>query len=392
MVALDAFRGLTVAAMLLVNNPGNGDAVYAPFAHAAWNGWTPTDLIFPFFLFIVGITTELSLATRAERGDAPGDVRRQIVRRAALIVGIGLLLNWFPFYQSGAIDGHAAPGVADRLAARLAVMRIPGVLQRIGVAYAAAALLAWRAPNRRVVATVAALLAGYWALVALVPIPGVGAPHLADPGRTLQAWTDQRAFDLRRWGLGFHLWDPDRPYDPEGLLSTLPAIGTALLGVLAGRWLTSARHLGVRVRGLALAGVAGFAGGLAWDRAFAINKQLWTSSYVLLSAGAACLVLAACLWLIDVRGRARWAHPLVVYGTNPLVAFAGSEMLAHFVHSTFKVRVDGRRLGLEQWTAHQLTAAGLPPAAASLGYAMLFVAAWYFILRALHRRGIVIRA
>lgn len=380
--------------MLLVNNPGNSDTVYGPLRHAEWHGWTPTDLIFPFFLFIVGITTELSLGARAARGAGDADVRRQVLRRGALILLVGLALNWFPFYQSGSIPGHPSPDVLDRLVERFRTMRLPGVLPRIAVAYVAAALVAWRAPARRVAGVTATLLLAYWAAMTLLPVPGegaTGAQLLDQPARTLQAWLDRLAFDWTPRGLGNHLWDGTVTYDPEGILSTLPAIATTLLGTLAGRWLTGPRPLGARLRGLTAAGVAAVAVGLAWGRVFPINKHLWTSSFALFTAGAAALTLAAASWLVDRRGWHRGTEPLVVYGTNPLVAFAGSEVLAHFVHSTFKVRAGGRRIGLEQGIAWALESAGLPPAAASLGYALLFVAVWYLILRALYRRGIVVR-
>lgn len=392
--ALDVFRGLTVAGMLLVNNPGNSAAVYAPLRHAAWDGWTPTDLVFPFFLFIVGITTELSLASRAARGATDADLRRQVLRRGLCILLVGLALNWFPFYHSGPIDGVPHPGVLDRLVERVREMRLPGVLPRIALVYVATAWVAWRAPARRVAAVAAALLVGYWAAMTLVPVPGEGARGaalLGDPARTLQAWLDRAAFDWSARGLGNHLWDGTTTYDPEGLLSTLPAVATALLGVLAGRWVTSARPLAERLRGLTAAGAVGVAVGLAWGLVFPVNKHLWTSSYVLLTAGLAAVALAVATWLVDARGWRRGTEPLVVYGTNPLVAFAGSEVLAHFVHSTFKVRVGGQRMGLEQGVARGLEALGLDPRAASLGYALLFVLAWYGVLRTLYRRGVVVR-
>ena len=208
--ALDAFRGLAIAGMLLVNNPGTWDAIYPPLEHAPWHGWTPTDLVFPFFIFVVGITTHLSLAAREQRGDSDRAVTLQILRRGGLIVLFGLLLQAFPYFPLE----------------RITQLRFPGVLQRIGVSYIAAALLSRHRGNRAVAATTAILLLGYWALQALVAPPGVAAATLDVPQDTLSAWIDRTVF-------GPHLWKQSQTWDPEGLLSTLPAIGTCLLGVLA---------------------------------------------------------------------------------------------------------------------------------------------------------------
>jgi predicted acyltransferase len=394
--SLDVFRGLTVAGMLLVNNPGSAAAVYGPLRHSAWHGWTPADLIFPFFLFIVGITTHLSLSAREARGDGDSAIRRQIVRRAGLIFLVGLVLNWFPFYQSGAIAGHPSPDFLDRMAARLEHLRLLGVLQRIGLAYLAAALLAWKAPARRVAATAAALLVGYWAAMTLLPVPGqgaVGAALLDDRSRTLAAWVDRTTLDWTRWSLGNHIWDAGVTYDPEGLLSTIPAAATVLLGILAGRWIAAPRPLADRLRGLLAAAFAGITLGAVWGWWFPINKSLWTSSYVLLTAGMACAAIAAVVWLVDVRRWAagRWSEPFAVYGTNPMVAFVGSAVMAKLVHSTFKLKLDGHRMGAEEALHHALVGAGMGARAASLAYALLFVGAWFAVLLALYRRRIVLR-
>jgi predicted acyltransferase len=394
LTSLDVFRGLTVAGMLLVNNPGSAATVYAPLRHAAWHGWTPADLIFPFFLFIVGITTHLSLSAREARGDDDAAIRRQVVRRAGLIFLLGLLLNWFPFYQSGAIDGHPSPGFGDRAVARLEHLRLLGVLQRIGLAYLVAALVAWRAPARRVALAAAALLVGFWGGMTLLPVPGEGAAGAAllhDPARTLAAWVDRATLDWRRWGLGNHLWDAGVTWDPEGLLSTIPAVATVLLGVLAGRWIGAPRPLDARLRGLLAAGAAGIALGLAWGASFPINKGIWTSSYALFTAGMACVGVAAVTWLVEGRRWAGWSRPFAVYGTNPMVAFVGSAIVAKLVHSTLKVKVDGRRLGAEEALHHALVSAGVAPRLASLAWALAFVALWYAVLRALYRRRIVVR-
>lgn len=366
-LALDAFRGLTIAGMLLVNNPGTWEAIYPPLEHAPWHGWTPTDLIFPFFVFVVGITTQLSLARRERRGDPPGAITAQIFRRGGLIILFGLLLAAFPFFP---VD-------------RLTQVRFPGVLQRIGVCYIAAALLSRHRSNRQVGGIVAVLLLGYWALQALVAPPGVSAPTLDVPDGTLSAWIDRAVF-------GRHLWKQSVTWDPEGLLSTLPAIGTCLLGVLSGRWLASPVPLAERLNGLFAAGALAATGGLVWNWVFPINKNLWTSSYVLFTAGLALLTLATMAWLIDVRGRRNWAGPPVTYGKNPMVAFVGSGLMAKSLGLIHLSR-DGVPVALQQYLYQSLFAPWLAPRNASLAYAAVFVLTWYLILQALEKRGIIFR-
>jgi predicted acyltransferase len=361
LVALDAFRGMTIAGMLLVNNPGSWSAIYPPLEHAAWHGWTPTDLIFPFFVFIVGITTHLSL----ERSGHPDTAR--ILRRGGLIILFGLLLQAFPYWPLE----------------RITELRFPGVLQRIGVCYIAAALIARRRSDRGIVMATAVLLLGYWALQALVAPPGVATPTLDVPGDTFSAWIDRIVF-------GSHLWKSSRTWDPEGLLSTIPAIGTCLLGILTGRWLASAAPLAERLNGLFAAGSIGMVAGLAWNWVFPINKNLWTSSYVLFTAGMAAVILATAVWLVDVRGWRRWASPFVSYGLNPLTAFIGSGAMARLMGMAH-VNVGGESLSLQQAIYRMGFASWLTPRNASLAYALAFVALWYGILKLLERRGWILR-
>ena len=394
LASIDLFRGLTVAGMLLVNHPGDPEAVYAPLEHAAWHGWTPADLIFPFFLFVVGISIHLSLARRDATGADAALVRRQILRRAGLICLIGLVLNWYPFYQSGPIPGHDAPGLAARLVERLYRLRILGVLQRIGLAYLGASLIAWRGSTRRVAAAAAALLLGYWAAMTLLPVPGehvAGAALLDAPGRTLAAWLDRAVLDWSGAGLGNHLWDHSVTYDPEGILSTLPAIATALLGVLAGRWLAGRRPLVERVSGLCAAGAVAAMLGLVWHWVFPINKQLWTSSYVLFTAGVAALAVGTVTWLLTVQRSDRWAWPFLVLGTNAILAYAGSELLARVLHSSIRIKLAGHWTPTELWATRQLEAAGMAAPAASLVWAVLYVALWCAIIAPLYRRGRFLR-
>jgi predicted acyltransferase len=331
LVSLDAFRGATVASMLLVNNPGTWSAIYAPLRHAEWHGWTPTDLIFPFFLFIVGITTELS---RKEP--------LSILRRGALIIACGLLLHLFPRFD-------------------FENLRVMGVLQRIGIVYIVAALLA-KLPRKAIVAITIAILLGYWAILAQGP--------LEPPDATIAAQTDRALLGEK------HIWKQAKTWDPEGPLSTIPAVATALLGVLVTGWVKERN-----VKMLTIAGATAIAVGLAWHTWFPINKNLWTSSYVVFTAGCASVLLAAFIRIIDMRGVKRWATPFVIFGVNPLIAFLGSGVMARM----FGI------WGVQRWTYRTLFKPFFEPHFGSLLYALAFVGVWLAILTLLYRRNIILK-
>lgn len=328
--ALDAFRGFTVAGMLLVNNPGTWSAIYAPLRHAEWHGWTPTDLIFPFFLFIVGITTELS---RKEP--------LRILRRGGLIILCGLLLHAFPYF-------------------RLGELRYMGVLQRIGIVYIVAALIAYRAPRRVVAGVTVMILFVYWAVLSLGP--------LQPPEATIAAQVDRALIGTP------HLWKQARTWDPEGPLSTLGAIATALLGVLVTPWVRTRN-----VKMLTIAGAVGVAIGLAWGQLLPINKNLWTSSYVVFTAGSACVVLALWIWKLPAR-------PFVVFGVNPLLAFLGSGVMARLLGI---IKIDG--ISIQALSYRTFFKPYFSPHLASLLWALAFVGVWFGILWVLYRRGIVLK-
>ena len=389
LLALDTFRGATVAAMLLVNNPGSWGAIYAPLQHAPWHGWTPTDLIFPFFLFIVGITTHLSLGARRARGAGDRELVRKIVWRGAAIFLLGLLLSAFPLFNWRPIAGNPDPSFLDRVADQFANLRIMGVLQRIALAYVLGALLTLRTTLRAQIAIVATLLLGYWALMTLVPVPdsGIrGAQLLGSRDGNLAAWVDRLVLGPR------HLWvGADRRWDPEGLLSTLPAVGTVILGVLAGRWIGATRPLLERIRGLLAAGGIAIVAGLLWGLVFPINKSLWTSSYVVFTAGMAAVAIALCLWVIDERRVTGWTKPFVAFGVNPMIAFLLSGMVARLIYSILKVSSGGETMSLQRWIHETFYASWLAPKNASLLFALTFVACFWVVLAALHRRRIYFR-
>jgi predicted acyltransferase len=395
LLSLDVFRGLTIAGMLLVNNPGSWAHIYPPLEHAEWNGWTPTDLIFPFFLFIVGITTYLSLNSRRARGDDERAIRNQIIRRGALIFLFGLLLNGFPYFSWTDVPGVADPTLLQRMGDRLLNWRIMGVLQRIGVAYLVAGLLTQKTTIKQQVTVIASLLIGYWFAMTLLPVPGqgtIGALLLNDPPRTLAAWTDRLVLDWSRWGLGNHLWINSLTWDPEGVLSTVPAICTAMLGNLAGRWIAQKqRPIMERLVGMYAAGALGMVVALMWNWVFPINKSLWTSSYVLFTAGVALVSIATIMWLVDVHNLKGWTKPAVIYGVNPIIAFVGSGVMARCIYSIFKVTSDGKRIPLETWLYQTFYLSWLSPINASLAFAITFVVFWYLILLVLWKRNIILK-
>ena len=368
LLSVDALRGLTVAAMVLVNNPGTWSAVYGPLRHAEWHGWTPTDMVFPFFLFVVGVSIALALGPALERGASGLPVR--VLRRAAVIFALGLLLHALPFFP-------------------LATLRIPGVLQRIAVCYLLAALLVGATRGARgwrvQAVTAGALLVGYWLLMTKVAAPGQEAGDLSPDGN-LAGYVDRLVLGSR------HIWQATRVYDPEGILSTLPATATTLLGVLAGHWLRAGQVAGRAgaqiVGGLAVGGVAAAALGWLWGLSFPVNKPLWTSSYALLMAGLAALVLAACHWVIEVRGRRGWAAPFAVLGVHALTLFFLSSLVAKLL---FIVRVGAGGPRLQAWLFEHVFAPWAAPVDASLAYALAYVLLWWTLIWALDRSGLRLR-
>lgn len=362
------FRGATIAGMILVNNAGDWSKTWRPLLHAEWHGWTPTDLIFPFFLFAVGVAIPYAFAGRLARsGGDRGPLHWQIVRRTALLFALGLFLNWFPFYT---VDWPAA--------------RIPGVLQRIAVVYLVTAL-AWLhlGPRSRTVLALA-LLAGYWLAMVLVPVPGHGAGDLGPQGN-LAAWVDHAL-------LGQHTWrKAPGPGDPEGILSTLPAIASALAGLFAGDWLRSPRAPQEKIRGLLLWGCIATIAGLALDPWFPINKNLWTSTYVLFTTGLALLLLAAAYYVVDVKRHDGWAWPFSIFGTNAIAAFFGSTLLAKILLLIRWTAPSGETVNLQAWLFRHSFGAWLPDYVASFAWASTYLLIWLGLMTVLYRRRIFIK-
>jgi predicted acyltransferase len=362
MEALDVFRGITIAGMILVNNPGTWSAIHDPLEHAAWHGWTPTDLVFPFFLFIVGVSITLALGRRVESASAPRGVYVKIIRRASIIFALGLLLAAFPFDN-------------------VANVRIPGVLQRIAVCYFFASIIFLKTTWRTQSLVAAALLVLYYLLMTLVPVPSYGAGDLSMEGN-LAAYIDRRVLTV-------HTWKP--LYDPEGILSTIPALATALCGVLAGHLLRSQKSPIEKVSAMFVAGAVGVASGWVWNFWFPINKALWTSSYVLLSAGLALQFLALCYWLIDIHKYRRWAAPFLIFGSNALAVYFLSELSSRIISLVTLTRADGGAISLKAFIYENLFASWATPVNASLMFAVSTVLLWLGLMSLLYRRKIFIK-
>jgi predicted acyltransferase len=354
LVSLDVFRGVTIAAMVLVNNPGTWSNIYSPLEHAEWNGWTPTDLVFPFFLFIVGVSITFAFARRVEEGSVKRDLYLKVLKRSAIIFGLGLFLNGFPYFNLGTI-------------------RIAGVLQRIAVCYLIASLIFLTTKARTQLLIAVALLIAYCLVMTNLAAPGYAPGDLSKEG-SIASFIDRVV--LRQ-----HIWKQGRVYDPEGLLSTIPAVVTTLLGILTGHWLRTERPRYEKVVGMFVAGAICVALGWAWNPFFPINKALWTSSYVLFTAGLALEFLALCYWVIDIQGYRRWAWPFEVFGVNALALFVGTGLM---------VKLMGL-LHVQGWIFRSLFLSWAQPINASLFYAIAFILLWLFLMWLLYRKRIFIK-
>jgi len=360
LLSLDAFRGLTIAAMILVNDPGDWATVYWPLLHAPWHGWTPTDLIFPFFLFMVGMSLTFS-----RRLDG-----RPAVARSLKLVGLGLLLNLYPYFP-------------------IAELRWPGVLQRIGLCYLAAwAARRWMRPRSQAILA-AALVVGYWFVMTRITGPEGHPPNL-ETETNLAAQVD-------RVLLVPHVWSVTKTWDPEGVLSTFPAIATALLGLLCGDWLRSGRRPFTITLGLLLGGLVFTAAGIGWSEAapawllFPVNKSIWSPSFVLLTAGLGAALFGLTYWVVDVAGVRRLATPFVTYGRNAIAVYVASGLLADTLLAIKWTGGDGVRRSLWGRAYDAFFASWLPPYEASFAWALTFVLIFYLLALWMDRRGIYLK-
>lgn len=443
LVSLDVFRGMTIAGMVLVNNPGTWSAIYGPLKHAEWHGITPTDYIFPFFLFIVGVAIPIALSKRIEAG-VTRDVYFKIVTRAFLIFALGILMSAIPFFNfadteipyllkiaivlsySTALFLYlwdkpiAALIVAVATAAvvsgswlagyvivpyNVSTMRIPGVLQRIAVCYLIVSIIYLNTNWKQQTTIGVVLLLLYWLLMTVVPVPGCEVFSVDDKACNLAAWLDRTILTEE------HIWRSAKVFDPEGILSTIPAVVTTISGVLTGTWLKSeppesagaqfvapptswpaanAAGSDRKALGLFLAGTALLAAGWSWSLVFPLNKSLWTSSYVVYTSGLALLTLGFCYFVIDIKGYKRWAKPFVIFGVNALALFVFSGILARLMGMIKLAGPEGKEITLQQWIFN-LYLFVFSPINASLIYALSYIFFWLFLMWLLYRRRIYIK-
>jgi len=361
--------------MVLVNNPGTWSAIYSPLAHAEWHGLTPTDLVLPFFLFIVGVSITLGLGKRVEVGGINRDIYLKIFRRALIIFALGLFLTVFPFYNFTKGEWLDVSNV-----------RIMGVLQRIAVCYLVASLIFIRTNWKQQTIIAVALLLIYWALMTLINVPGCEITTFNDKACNLAAYLDRLILTEN------HIWKSSKVFDPEGILSTLPAIVTTLAGVLCGHWLRREKNDYERVSALFFFGIVLVAIGWAWSFWFPLNKSLWTSSYVVYTAGLALCFLGFCCWLVDIKGYRRWAKPFVIFGVNALALFVFSGLMAK-LFGLIKVAWDaeGKSISLQKWIFDSIFTPLASPINASLMYAVSFILLWLFLMWLLYRKRIYIK-
>ncbi len=364
LVSLDVFRGLTIAAMILVNNPGSWSHIYGPLRHAQWHGWTFADTVFPAFLFIVGVAIAFSFG----RGDKAEADRRslyiKIIRRTLILFALGLFLNGFPFNE-------------------LSTLRIPGVLQRIAVCYLITSVIFLNSSWKGQLVWATGLLLFYWAIMEWIPVPGTGA-GLYEKGNNLAAWVDSQL-------LAGHMWPQTKTWDPEGIISTIPAISTTLFGVLAGHWLKSDRTPRDRAAGLLAVGGAAVVAGALWHLLLPINKSLWTSSYCVLMAGLVAMSLSAIYYLVDVRGYNKWIQPARVFGMNAIAVYVLAGITTRLLYLIKFTGADGDTITAKAWIYDNLFASWLGELNASLAYAIAFIVVMYLCMLPLYRKKIFIK-
>ena len=371
-LSLDVTRGITIAFMIMVNNNG-GRGSWGFMNHAEWNGLTPTDLVFPTFAFVIGVSIVFAYSGRLARGATPGSLARHTALRAIFLILLGMIVNGFPFFP-------------------MEHMRFYGVLQRLAICYLVVGLFylydqrAWTKW-----AALGAALVGYWVLVRWVPIPGVGMPGhdvpFMDMTQNLTSWIDRHLFPYH-----LYLYPPDHNVrDPEGLLSDLPAIGTTLMGCLAGIWLRTTRSVKAKSAGLALASVASLVAGYLWSMEFPLNKNMWTSSFVLVAGGYSLALLTLAYWAVEqMNWRKGWTYVWLVFGSNAIGAYMFSELTPGIFY-LIRVHDGGRVVTLEEWLMRHFYMQILPVGWAQFGWSVSFAAFCFIPVWILYRKKIFLK-
>lgn len=412
-ISLDVLRGITIMMMVLVNNPGSWGNIFAPLEHAEWNGCTPTDLVFPFFIFILGAAIPLAIVTKVLNQQT----FLKILTRSLRIICLGLFLGFYGKIEIFDLVGYPLliskliiTGIVGyvllgnfqqkiKLYLVLALffifmflafsgieayreVRLPGVLQRIGIVYFFTSLVYLKTGIRGQIITVAILLLGYWAIMTLIPVPGFGPANL-EKGTNLAAWLDNLLLEN-------HLWASSKTWDPEGLLSSIPVIANGIVGLLIGQLLNSSLAKNEKATKMLGAGLALVILGLIWNQFFPMNKSLWTSSFVLYTAGFATLFLTAFYYVIDIKGYKNWTTPILFWGVNPMIVFFLSGILPR-VLSSIKVANPSyfmgnleeipQQIGLQEYlNKFCIVPYFEDPKVASLMWALLNITFWSIVL------------
>lgn len=417
LISLDVFRGFTILLMTIVNNPGSWAAIYPPLAHAEWHGCTPTDLVFPFFIFIMGSAIPFAMPTK----QFDYAVFNKIIVRSLRIICLGLFLNYFSRFELLGLEGISLLllrliitfAVAYALLGNFSLkiktylvfgifaillilaysqieafqdVRIPGVLQRIGIVYFFVSLLYLKTNLKTQLLVAAAILLGYWIVMAFVPVPGFGAANF-EKGTNLAAWLDNLV-------LKGHLWSYSKTWDPEGILSTLPAIATGIFGMLIGQVLNLKIPKIEIIKKTAIIGIALLSTGLLWSIVFPINKSLWTSSYVLYTAGIATICLTLLYWIIDVLNYKKWIKPFLIWGVNPMIVFFFSGIIPR-VLSAIKIKnpeIATEKINLQSYIYnHNIVPLFSNPLDASLTYALVYAVFWSLILWIFYKNKMIFK-
>lgn len=371
--------------MMLVNNPGDWSATYAPLLHAPWHGWTFTDLVFPFFLWIVGVAMLLSTARRIEQGQGRADLLRHLLRRSFILFALGLFLNSFGYFIDGSL---ARDGFSTWLHKFLTTVRIPGVLQRIAVCYGIAGTVVIFLKLRGQLIALAGCLVLYWCLMMLVPVPGFGPGVLEKEGNLAQ-YVDNAV--LNGPFIGTHVWKSARTWDPEGIVSTLPAVATCLFGVMVGHVLRSSQTAEGKTAWIFVGGCLLLLTGQILNGWMPINKNLWTTSYAVFMAGMAMLCFATCYWFVDVQGWRRWTKPFEIYGMNAITVFVLAGVLGRLVIELKVPNSAGAAVALKTWLYQGLFVPLASPKNASLLWALMCVLVLYGVAYLMYRRKWIIK-
>jgi len=376
LLSLDAFRGFTIAGMIMVNNPGSWEYVYPQLRHADWHGWTFTDFVFPFFLWIVGVTMTFSFAVRISKGDSNRKLILNVVRRSAIIFALGLFLTGFPF---GFLWDHQFS---------FSTIRIPGVLQRIAVCYLISSIIYIYTSRRGQIISIALLFLSYWLMMFYIPIPEFGA-GLFEKGKNFAAYIDSLF-------LSGHMWRATKTWDPEGLISTIPAIATTMLGAITGDYIRKSEHSKIEKSAwMFVAGAIMLLIGAALDMWMPINKSLWTVSYSIFIGGWALCLFGIFYFLIDAKGIKTWSQPFVVYGMNAIFVYVLSGVVAKSIGLwKFNVRLsDGTfsTISLKSIIMQNIFDPLFSPINSSLAFAVFFIAVMYLVVWILYKKKIFIK-